>query len=163
MITRIEESIIAITEAFLPKFTEDKVLCISIDARLNYYGKKQVKGVIRGIHIAIYRPMNYTKVIMAVDSENIPAFTFDPSLTFKHMSDHDSCWRSDGLESPLNKVSHDMVNELEANGAPKLPYSQYTWDCTISEMKIVPGKILVDRNKDYKVTLEIDKSHLRLK
>lgn len=152
MQTRISNAIIPVVEDLL---TPGNVLLVAIDARLDYYSEDQKyepKGVLRGVHIAISKPSNYKKVVMAVDNKNI-AFRFDPSLDFKFQSDHDSCWRSDGLQSPLWEISRGMVEEITKNGAPDLPWKEYSWFCHISHFKIVPGEIKIDRNNDYKVTL----------
>lgn len=153
MNTKLSDSIISIVESFLPVGTKDKVLVLAIDARVHFYFKTKEISAIRGIHIAIYRPDNYTKVIMAIEDKDLPSFIFNKDLPFVFKSDHDSCWRDDGLSSPLFKVTHEMVKELEEKGAKRLPFDRYSWFTYICGMKILPGKIEVDRDKDYAVKL----------
>ena len=154
MKTELANSIIAITEAFLPRSTRDKILCISVDARVHDWLKQKEISSIRGIHIAIYRPSNYTKVVMAVNHDI--AFTFDQSLHFEYKSDHDSCWRDDGLRSPLFNIKQEMVEELCKKGANPRPFDDYSWFVGISSIKIIPGSINVDRNNNYSVTFTLN-------
>ena len=154
MKTELANSIIAITEAFLPRSTRDKLLCVSVDARVHDWLKQKEISSIRGIHIAIYRPSNYTKVVMAVNHDI--AFTFDQSLRFEFKSDHDSCWRDDGLRSPLSNIQCEMVKELSEKGADSKPFGLYSWFVGISSIKIIPGSINIDRNNNHSVTLTLN-------
>lgn len=48
------------------------------------------------VSLTLYAPSNYVKVIEGVyDSES-------EKYTYRCMSDHDSCWRSDGVENFVN-------------------------------------------------------------
>jgi hypothetical protein len=64
MQTEMSNSIEAIVDAFC-RNNPDKVLCISLDARLEY----KEYHVSRGIQFAISAPDNYVKVVMAVEDK----------------------------------------------------------------------------------------------
>jgi len=150
------DSIISIVDFVLPNPVQDKVLCISIDARVHDWKSQKEVSAIRGIHIAIYRPSNYIKVIMAIDNEHVPAFSFNKNLQFEFKSDHDSCWRDDGLRSPISKVACEMVDEIVKKGAKTKPFAVYSWFVGVSSINLVSGSIKVDRNDNYKVSLILD-------
>jgi len=142
-----KDAIVTIVESFLTPFTPHQVLCFAIDSRLHYYDN-EVKHIhyTKGLYIAIHRPSNYTRVIIAEEKKNLPVFKFDPNADFVYKSDHDSCWKDDGISSPLFKSVCHMVSEIQKLGAPDLPFNQYSWYNHISEIKLVPGRIEIERN-----------------
>lgn len=155
----LSSALISIVDYFLPRFTEGKVLCATIRVSVNYRDSKtKVDGVFNSIHFAFYRPTNYTTVIMAVGPNDLSALKFNPAAKFRFTSDHDSCWKNDGVTSPLFNLTCNMVNKIKENGAPDLPVDQYSWFVNIVDLNILPGKILVDRYNDYEVCLELEKT-----
>jgi hypothetical protein len=100
-----------IVESMLPRFSDPK-LCLSfiVDNRYNDYSNEECcdDGEAELITIIFNRPSNYTKVFVRVtdfrpnEPDKFDPFHFvggyqkDP-MKFFMTSDHDSCWRSDGL------------------------------------------------------------------
>jgi hypothetical protein len=143
----LSDAIVTITESFLPQFTPDQVLCFTIDSRIQHYDDKNKHiHYTKGLYIVIHRPSNYTRVIIAEEKKNLPVFTFNPDADFKYKSDHDSCWKGDGISSPLFKAASEMVSEIQKLGAPHLSLNQYSWFNHIPQIKIVPGRIDIERN-----------------
>ena len=69
-----------------------------------------------------------------------------PKQIFQYKVDHDSCWKTTGITSPLFEVTCQMADEIQKLGAPVLPLGKYAWFNYISEIKIVPGKIELERD-----------------
>jgi hypothetical protein len=110
-------------EAMLPRFTDREiVLTMKIDANWDDYGYgpdgntqvREQSNFRNTFFLAFSRPSNYTKVLMV----EIPQPPFDKKfghlqhlpcsgkIQMKQLSDHDSCWRSDGF----NWVFQSFVN-----------------------------------------------------
>jgi hypothetical protein len=100
-------------EAMLPRFTDrNLVLTMKIDSNWQDFGynedgntKDREPTQFRKTHFLVFhRPSNYTKVLMVEipqerDPEDNPFVHLPCSGEFqmKQLSDHDSCWRSDGM------------------------------------------------------------------
>ncbi len=92
-------------ESMLPRFSDKGIgLGMIIDMNWDYYpdtnDKHQKKEKFRKqVLLLFHRPSNYTKVLHR-DVTDINTFDFMQTKDPIHMtqtSDHDSCWRSDGL------------------------------------------------------------------
>jgi hypothetical protein len=92
-------------EAMLPTFSDSKLvltMCVSLswtDYGFAEDGNTQVRDTRKfnkDVWLVFYRPNNYTKVLMR--EEKLSPFELEgKSIQFKQLSDHDSCWRSDGM------------------------------------------------------------------
>jgi hypothetical protein len=96
-------------ESMLPRFSDPKiVLTMKIDAKWIDYGydtdgNKKVREESRfgkTIFLVFHRPHNYTKVLYTeIDMEDSKQRKLPCAGEFKmkQVADHDSCWRSDGM------------------------------------------------------------------
>ncbi len=95
-------------ESMLPCF-HDKNICLTMKIKMdwNFYpddkevsvGKNRddfTKTFRKNVLLVFHRPTNYTKVLYK-DITNMQYF-FNKELVMKQMSDHDSCWKSDGMK-----------------------------------------------------------------
>jgi hypothetical protein len=76
---------------------------VSIDATLSNYKNDDVTHR-ADIHLLFHRPTNYTKVFWHVLIDDFIHLHQIPKDRWVLKSDHDSCWTSDDLETPLNEV-----------------------------------------------------------
>jgi hypothetical protein len=100
-------------EAMLPRFSHRHlVLAMKIDADWHDYGYgpdgntliREASKFRKTFFLVFHRPSNYTKVLMVEVPQNRD-HTKNPyihvpcsgKITMKQLSDHDSCWRSDGM------------------------------------------------------------------
>ena len=110
----------SIVENLLPRFSQkDKGLMLSFDLRDNDYGyaedgntiERKEKSASTVVRLLFQRPNNYTKVMVQYKFNNWQRDIKDPyieDVEFKHLSDHDSCWR-DGC----TRWTYDHWNSLE--------------------------------------------------
>jgi len=96
-------------EAMLPRFTDKNiVLTMKIDADWTDYGfdeegNTRVRDTTRfrrDIFLVFHRPHNYTKVLfsdLGPPGDQKPMMPGKGIITMKQLSDHDSCWREDGM------------------------------------------------------------------
>jgi len=109
MQTNIENVIVSIVESFMPRFSDISLgLLILLDLSYSQYrsdGKNDIT-VRKPVYYLIHRPSNYTKVFILDSLKDEDNFRCPPSyldvinkkdLRWMIRSDHDSCWRSDGL------------------------------------------------------------------
>lgn len=97
-------------ESMLPCF-HDKNICLTMKIKMdwNFYpedndvpaGRNRddfTKTFRKTVLLVFHRPTNYTKVLYR-DITNVLHFFIDrKQMEMKQMSDHDSCWRSDGMK-----------------------------------------------------------------
>jgi len=94
----------SVVEAMLPRFSHEKLgLMITLDLRDNCYDEYDTtkdRSAATDMRFIFHRPSNYTKVLINYkfnsfhDTKNNPRFNI---VYFEKHSDHDSCWRSDGM------------------------------------------------------------------
>lgn len=113
----VDNAVNEIVEAMLPRGTEDKLLHICIRASYMVFpyedrsGGNDCSDVIEPtefIHFIFYRPSNYTKVLLSTGS-----WFIEECERFELVSDHDSCWRSDGVSSNLNQIHWRIIEVIE--------------------------------------------------
>jgi hypothetical protein len=107
----LSESIRVLVETLLPRFSDkNKLLKVYIDARYSYFGgKKEIQHTVE-IYLLFHRPGNYTKVFWNYQIDPTEHFSLDSIEADQWVmeSDHDSCWISDGVESPLRRLDQKM-------------------------------------------------------
>ena len=91
-----------IVESFLPRFSNREVtLVFKIESSMHIYLDEKQYDEREYFLVLFHRPSNYTKVLVkkyGTDDDNRMPFSFENStIIMEKMSDHDSCWRSDGL------------------------------------------------------------------
>ena len=87
-------------ETMLPCFTKDVVLTMKVHMSWSDYSSEKAKHFGKSFLLVFYRPSAYTKVlgIGYHDRGEFSMYRLEGnSLTLKQFSDHDSCWRSDGM------------------------------------------------------------------
>ncbi|TSC60424.1 MAG: hypothetical protein LiPW15_302 [Parcubacteria group bacterium LiPW_15] len=109
--------ITTLVETALPRFSgEKKLLYVLIEAGVTKE-KVAVPSHRRFIHLLFHRPGNHTAVMVAVTDN--PHFRKEEMKDWRVVSCHDSCWRSDGVESPLSKLYFEMCKEVDSAAAPR--------------------------------------------
>jgi len=107
-----------IVEIMLLRGTSNKLLHICIQASYLHFPHAYRNGNDCSdeinqsilIHFIFYRPGNYTKVLL-LESES-PFIDFNEDI-FELKSCHDSCWRTDGVEHPLNVINQRIIGSIE--------------------------------------------------
>ena len=112
---RVSSAVEAMVRMVLPRFSpENQVLYINIDARLSLYkASEKEKKETRDIHLLFNRPGNYTKVFWHVVNNGIIHHDKIPKDGWDLKCDHDSCWTSDGLQSPLFDIRCKMMDAFK--------------------------------------------------
>jgi len=114
------ETLVLVT---LPKFSpEDVLLHLCIIADANVFKNDDQFKVRRQIHLLFHRPSNYTKVFWHIVKDDHQLVEKIPSNKWELESDHDSCWTSDGLQSPMNKVHDEIVNQFDEADRKKISW-----------------------------------------
>lgn len=152
---KVSDAITALVEFALPRFSpEDKFLHIPIDARATIYDDDGESETYRDIHFLFQRPHNYTKVFIAIDGwkyavipgekyrrrewkwltkDRVHGIKGLNDLNWHMTSDHDSCWRSDGVDSPLFQIGmhmRDTVLEI----SPGKTFRDINWHVWLSPL-----------------------------
>ncbi len=100
----IKNVIVKFVEALLPHSTKDKALLVNLEL---------ASGEVReDIGIIIYRPSNYTKVLVQhLEDGSCPHIHYN-SLPWSLESNHDSCWKIDGL-SKISNTAYRLMQETD--------------------------------------------------
>ncbi len=134
---RLSSAIQSLVEVMLPIGSEHG-LFIMCDLRLEI--EKYKLATSKDVGFSFYRPTNYTKVFVAESDRWI-----EPEASaFVLTSDHDSCWRSDGVDSVISRYYFEMAKSIQGKKeiAPK-----DMWEfVNFHEIKLV--KVEVDRVRD---------------
>lgn len=121
----LRSAITALVEIALPRFSDDKtVLVMTIDVRIRKHGDAFANRH-QYVHLMFQRPNNYTKVMWSLVNE--PA-NHCRIKEWKVESDHDSCWKTDGLDTPFFNLVRDMINEIDSD----CPWSAFYIDISFS-------------------------------
>jgi hypothetical protein len=110
-----ESTIAALVELALPRFSpENRVLVMSLEIDISKHSDKLSKNPdqsrYRNVHLMFHRPNNYTKVMWSV-TEVLESS--DSIHKWEVKSNHDSCWKTDGLATPLFELVHGLVNQID--------------------------------------------------
>lgn len=112
-----EGTIATIVEAMLPRFSSP-VLGLNMILEIIANDPNADKDARRYLHLLFIRPSNYTKVFTRVIGDR-GNHCIGREIEFKLMSDHDSCWRSDGL-SQMFQLLRECCNEID----PEAPFAK---------------------------------------
>jgi len=115
-----EYAIQHLVEKCLPRFSPvDVVFHVQIDASFTLHpddehAEDDSINHRASINLLFHRPSNYTKVFWHVQFPDGPYKMLReiPKDAWKMESDHDSCWTSDGLSSPLHRVYMELRNKF---------------------------------------------------
>ena len=94
-----ESFITQTVETMLPRFSSrDICLTMKVAMEWTHYHKNAEKQTSfrKEVFLIFHRPSNYTKVLYKDISDN-QRFYIPSDIKMKQLSDHDSCWRSDGM------------------------------------------------------------------
>jgi hypothetical protein len=109
----------SIAEDILKRGTEKKILFISVKLSYNYYdtikGRLfQVESPLTSVNFIFYRPSNYMKVLFNNPNKGFfGPMDFEGSSNWELKANHDSCWRTDGVENTLREFHNFQCKELE--------------------------------------------------
>ena len=139
------EVITTIVETALPRFSDaKKLLCVNLEVEVTKEGSTEL-GTRRFVHILFHRPNNYTTVMLGV-TDDIHLRT-EEMKEWKVTSCHDSCWRGDGVESPLFRLYIEMCKEVDPSARP-MDLRATAGFSSFHEPKVVEVKNFVhDRSK----------------
>jgi len=136
-----ENFITSTVESFLPRFTDPKI-CLSMVVRMSWTdhgydedGNTKVREERRfskAFFVIFHRPNNYTRVLIKdVSDDRVFIRTrFQKGVKgfeMKQVSNHDSCWRSDGMQWVFKSFCEawDHFEELGIEGRDIDPYVGY--------------------------------------
>lgn len=109
--------IATLVETALPRFSDAKrLLCVLLEVEVTREESTEL-GSRRFVHLLFHRPGNYTTVMMVV-TDNI-CLRKEEIKDWKVTSCHDSCWRGDGVLSPLFRLYIEMCKEVDPTARPK--------------------------------------------
>ncbi len=109
------EVIATLVEAMLPRFSgKGKFLYLDLVVRISE--NLNSDGVAKHIHLLFHRPSNYTKVMWQVSND--PRLRMESFKDWKVLSDHDSCWKSDGIGTPLFQLYIEMCRTTNPAAKP---------------------------------------------
>ena len=133
-----DNTVAVIVEALLPRGTKDKGVYISLDLRQNIYLKDQEgPRESRTVHLVFLRPYGSTRVFSCVNDE----WRMPNPEEFRQTSNHESCWRTSGLED-IDRATLDMLKALrEAMGEGPINPSEFA---TIHSLCYVEAETEVD-------------------
>lgn len=103
---KIQDAICTLVEAVLPRGSVGQILHVRTDYeyRLETAAISDGKNIRGCFHFLFHRPNNYTKVLFCHDNSRV----LQRGMKFVHKSDHDSCWRTDGVESAVQALHLDL-------------------------------------------------------
>lgn len=108
-----------VVEAMLPRGTRNKVLILTMLAsvgRKDEYGASGQRQT-RIVHFLFYRPSNYTKVGLLI-TDGQASLLLARDHVWSVVSDHDSCWKSDGVDHHLSRLYFEMCKQVDPDTAP---------------------------------------------
>ena len=115
----IKDAICFLVETALPRFTPNQVMVIPIKFDVENYNTD--KHFYKMLNFVFYRPANYTFVGTFEDSNIIPTLTEETLIIQR--SDHDSCWRDDGVEHSIGLMANQIEKKIEKSN---------DWDVSVS-------------------------------
>lgn len=105
-----------LVEGMLPRGSDDKKLLYVILEIEVKKSKSSGYGIQKFVHLLFHRPNNYTKVMWNVTDN--PLMRKGDFQEWKVTSCHDSCWKSDGVESPLTNLYFKMCDGVDPAARP---------------------------------------------
>lgn len=110
----LDKVICSMVEMCLPRFSpEDTFLHVPIEIKVNNSEKDITER--KEIHFLFHRPGNYTKVFVfeANENQHFDAYYKNKPMDFWTLeSYHGSCWKSDGVNTPLNRIYSEFYKKL---------------------------------------------------
>ncbi len=101
-----EGFIVDTVEHFLPRFSY-RHICMAMTIRMDWHdhgydetGNNKVRedtNFHKEVLLVFHRPSNYTKVLFKDITEERVFLGHNKEMEMEQLSDHDSCWRSDGM------------------------------------------------------------------
>lgn len=115
----IEQMMTSVVESMFPKLSDEKLgMLITVDCSYSKYSSNEKNDI--DIRFPLYylfqRPSNYTKVFFLETDDNFrsPPGPYDiikeKELHWVLRSDHDSCWRSDGVRD-LFRIENEVMDK----------------------------------------------------
>ena len=145
------DAVATLVEAALPRFSgEKKLLYVLLDVEVTREESSEF-GPRRFVHFPFRRPGNYTTVMMTVTNSIL--LRKEEIVDWEVTSCHDSCWRGDGLLSPLSKLYFEMCEEVDPAARPKDLWATVQFS-SLHAAKIVEVKNFVHDRKNFIAHIE---------
>ena len=152
----------ALKEQVIPRGQHnEKALYMCFDVGLRIYSP--IEAHCRSlVHILMYCPYGGSVHTFVAEQDFGP--TKSPKeLVWENTSNHDSCWRSDGLDTPLSRIYFRMADEInakrEAAGYETMAPVQMSQSCHFhmfgDTWRLVDVKLSREDQKTYRHTIEI--------
>lgn len=111
---RVSDAIYSIVEAMFP-MPKGEGLFVMLDLRMEHPKDKRNRAF-GNVCFVFERPHNYCKVFAAVTHEGL---WDEPKIeAWQMMSDHDSCWRTDGVERVVDEEYFRQASAISETLAP---------------------------------------------
>ncbi len=120
---KIDNAICAMVEAFLPRFSSEK-LGLFIEMNCGFDDHRKELTVRRFLQFIFVRSSNYTQVLFRDNHPPDDYIWNGKEFIWTQESHHDSCWRSDGM-TKLFKTWCDSFTILENQGSKRKDISEY--------------------------------------
>jgi len=118
MYDAIQAMLPSIVESMLPTFSDKLALRVVLRLEIDHYSELEDQDLhaTRYVEYIFHRVTNYTRVYMR-QAENSRDLHIQPGdhLEYERTSDHDSCWRTDGLRD-LPQIYFEMRRPFEERG-----------------------------------------------
>jgi len=176
METKVSDSITTLVEYALPRFSPvDKLFHLNVGASMNIYDDDEDSRASRMIHFLFQRPGNYTKVFVAIEDYEYRVIADDDprhwkrsewvkledglrafnalelnDLHWRMTCDHDSCWRSDGVQSVLHEIRQHMMAEVTGGDNSRCKSVSHRNNvCAFHQPKFVQAEVVVDEEANH--------------
>lgn len=115
----VSDVIATLKEQIIPRGQENgKALHVLLDLRMHLYEDDLEVSRSAFVHFLLHCPHGGSTHTFMADGEPYAKLS---DLHWENTSNHDSCWRSDGLRTPLSNIYFDMARQI--NGTPGLSKS----------------------------------------
>lgn len=110
---RLSDLVSTIKEQVIPRGQHnEKALYLCLDVGLRVYSP--IEASCRSlVHILLYCPYGGSVHTFVAEQDFGPTMSLR-ELEWDNTSNHDSCWRSDGLDTPLSRIYFRMADEINA-------------------------------------------------
>jgi hypothetical protein len=153
-----------IKEQVIPRGQDNKkALYLCFDVGLRVYGPEYIEAGRRSlVHILLYCPYGGS-VHTFVAEKSFGPYGPVSKLEWENTSNHDSCWRSDGVDSPLSRIYFRMADEinkeLKDSGHEPMAPVKMSQSCHFNMIgeswRLVDVKLSRENRETYRHTIEI--------
>lgn len=150
-------------ESLLPRAQiNEKALYVCLDLRLRHYRHVSEGfefGASTFVHFVLYSPYGSSTHTFIAQGDPYADLSL---LAWENTSNHDSCWRTDGVGKPLHEIFMDLANEVNRQvheaGFPTVAPVEIKQHCAFrmsNPWSLIDVEVKRDPNEYYKFSLEI--------